>query len=225
MAWADKRFTIPYTIKKINGDHYYKWRDLVKAGTVFLANTDGVGSNLMNPSPYKHGAIYYGKGLKSAVDNLIDELNTQFENTQDSKIADKIDRLILFMLKNEIQDDICYVIEAVGKGVIATNLVKFMTTKDKLLIIEPTFTDEWGMKLAANNAIGDLGLPYDFGFHHDNTSKYCFEVVADAYEATRNDIKIHRKEWHLWGKKIFDAFLGESFLDEQWKIIVDSDKM
>jgi len=68
---------MPFSKKKITGDHYFVWRDQISKGHVFLANTNGVGTNLINPAELKHGAIYYGRGLKSAIELLIQSSNNQ----------------------------------------------------------------------------------------------------------------------------------------------------
>jgi hypothetical protein len=223
LDFIDKAFTIPFSIKKITGDHYYEWRDKIVPGTVFLTNTQGVGSNLINPSELKHGAIYFGKNLKTAINKFIDAFNHSYNQHKDPKDLEKIDRLHKFLLENKISDDICYVIEALGKGVTATNLVKFLTTKDKLLIIKPKFADNYEMRKVATTTAVWLGLPYDYGFNHDETSKYCFEVVADAYSIHYPGIKLKQTQWHFFSKKLFECYLAETFLDENWEVIIDSE--
>ena len=225
MDWIDKTFTIPFSVKKITGDHYYEWRDTIRPGTIFLSNTKGVGSNLINPAEFKHSAIYFGQGLKSAVNKIIDSLQEDYERYKYPNNLEKIDRLHKFILDNDIKDDICYVIEALGKGVVANNLVKFMTTKDRLLIIEPKFADPKQRLMASRAAVFWLGLPYDYGFHHDEKAKYCFEVVADAYEIVVPNLNLKKRTWNLFGNKLYEAFMAETFLDEElFKIIIDSKK-
>ena len=222
--WFDKTFTLESSMKKVTGDHYYQWRDLIKPGMVFLTNINGVGSNLINPSELKHGAIYFGKGLKTSINAAIDIINREYEETKDTSELERLDRLHKFLLENKIDDEICYVIEAVGKGVVATNLVKFMTTKDRLLIIEPTYCGPREMLLASRTALYWLGLPYDYGFNHDETAKYCFEVVADAYEKSVPDVKLKRQVWSVLGNRLYDTFMGETFLDKsKFKVLIDSE--
>lgn len=215
MEWFDRTFTIPHSIKMVTGSHYYLWRDDIKKGHIFLTNIKGVGSNLINPSPYKHGAIYFGRGLKQALTNAINDPAKY--NYSERK------RLEKFLQDNAINDHICYVIEAVGKGVVATNLVEFLTTKDEVKILEPKFTDSEGMSKAADMALKDLGLPYDFGFHPKDDSKYCFEVVADAYEKTNLNLKLKKIVYKLFGKTLYSPFLAETFLDKvNFSILIDS---
>ncbi len=57
--WGKLHF--PFTHKKITGIHYYKWRESIEIGTVFLTKTNGELSNLINPTEIKHAGIYIGK--------------------------------------------------------------------------------------------------------------------------------------------------------------------
>jgi hypothetical protein len=220
---VDKLFTVPFSIKKVNGDHYYKWRDKIEVGAVLLTDIQGVGSNLINPAAIKHGAIYFGKGLRSTIESIIESLEEDYELYGISSKLNQIVRLKKFLNKNDVDDEICYVIEAVGKGVVATNLVKFITTKDRLIVMQPKF-DLTTRRRAANLAVFSLGLPYDYGFNHDEKAKYCFEVVADSYESAIAGLHLKRSEWFLFRRKIFEAFMAESFLEsEDFQIIIDSD--
>jgi hypothetical protein len=226
MKWIDETFTNEDAIKKVNGDHYYKWRDQIYQGMVFLSNINGVGSNLINPSEINHSAIYFGKGLKTAIMSRVKELEEKLGGMSDRdevlKVEAKIDRLIETVTKYEVRDDICYVIEAVGRGVIPTNLVKFITSKDLIRIYMPNFGAKV-MRDAAFNAIDDLGLGYDFGFSHDDKTKYCFEVVADAYEKASGE-KLKRVEYKFFGLKLFETFLSETFSEDpkRWRCVIDS---
>lgn len=56
--WGGLHF--PWTHKKITGDQYYLWRDLISPGCVLLTRTKGEFSNFINPSPVPHGALYTG---------------------------------------------------------------------------------------------------------------------------------------------------------------------
>lgn len=224
VAWIDKIFTVPYSIKKITGSHYYLWRDRIDKGMVFLTNTNGAGSNLINPSEINHSAIYFGKGLRTTINNLIAELSDTDSITDHAQ--QKIDRLKAALKHDNIQDDICYVIEAVGSGVRAMNLVEFMTTKDVYIQVRPRFTDSEGMHQAANNAVHDLGLPYDFGFTESVTHRYCFELCATAYEALKFDIELKRFPYEFLGLTIHESFLSDTFLDNsKWQVLIDSRKL
>lgn len=175
ILWFDHTFTIPFSVKKINADHYFMWKPRIRKGMIFVTDTYGQASNVINPSKGKHGAIYFGKGLKSYLmeltkgsKNLEWEFGAPFAGWYSLNI-------------DKISDDIEYVIEALGHGVTATSVIKFLTTKDVVKGYLPLFVEEGGCVNAAENACHDLGLPYDFEFNGADNAKYCFEVVLDAY--------------------------------------------
>ena len=174
----------PFTHKKITGEHYYKWRDSIDVGTVFLSKTRGELSNILNPLEIKHGAIYVGK-IKG--------------------------------------DDVCYVAEAVGRGVVLTDLVSFMTSKDTLIAVEPTFLrDEEVFEKSLHAVTGYvLGTPYDYLFQEGGEAFYCFELVQHLLSEIYSGLSLQAKEI-VKGKKIYDA---NTFLDERFfKVIFDSRK-
>ena len=220
IEWIDKTFTWPYTIKKLTGKEYYENRDQIIAGHVFLTNVQGHGSNYINPAKVNHGSIYFGRGLRSYLDDLIDRMNIKWEQTQDPYYSRTIDRLFEFRLNNNLRDDICYVIEALGAGVQATDLVTFITTKDELYMYKPKFTGVDGMRHASRQAVEFLGQKYDYGFEAKNEYKYCFEVPAVAYEKTAL-VKLKRKEFNIFGRKLFESFMAETFFDEtMWEEVI-----
>jgi hypothetical protein len=59
IQWIGK-LRVPYSRKRITGKEYYQLRDEIKPGCVLLTSTCGELSNIINPSEYKHGAIYIG---------------------------------------------------------------------------------------------------------------------------------------------------------------------
>lgn len=74
------------------------------------------------------------------------------------------------------------VIEAVGKGVSITDLITFMTTKDRLALLEPVFADDAQMEKAVKDALKFVDMPYDYYFKPGNKAFYCSELIAEAYE-------------------------------------------
>lgn len=222
VIWIDRYLTMPFSVKKINGDHYYFWRDRIHKGMVLLTNTNGAGANLLNPSEFNHAGIYYGKGLKSAIKKEIAELHRQYELDGSANSIKKARRLEAILAKYKVEDEICYVIEATAKGVTPTNLVKFMTTKDVLKVVTPVFVGAEGMDHAAEYAIHDLGLPYDYGFQTADNAKYCFEVCIDAYQSVSFDFKF--KERSYLGHR---AYVSETFTDDpnMWRMVIDSNKL
>lgn len=77
-----------------------------------------------------------------------------------------------------------FVMEAEGPGVLQTDLVSFMTSKDYLLILEPMGLTDRIMANAAEIATAQLGKPYDYDFDFHITGQksfYCSELVWWAY--------------------------------------------
>lgn len=77
---------------KITGEHYFKWRDSINIGDVFLTKTNWELSNVTNPCELKHGAIYVG--------NIFDdEVKYVFESTGDGAV---LTNLVDFLLTKDI---------------------------------------------------------------------------------------------------------------------------
>ena len=170
---------LPYTRKKITGEHYYEWRDLLTPGTILLSNTLGEISNFISPSDIKHGAIYVGG------------------------------------------DKVKYVVEATKKGVQKKDLVSFMTSKDRLIIIMPLFSNPDLMDEAAEAAESLLAKEYDYHFKNGNDAYYCFELIIKAYQEAhpynrfKNFFVIDRYVWTS------DSFLSDP---DNWRVLLDSKK-
>lgn len=73
------------------------------------------------------------------------------------------------------------VYEAIGKGVLATDLVSFLTSKDEVVLLRPTFCDPKQAAEAADHAGEALGAAYDYEFSLGNKAFYCAELVYVAY--------------------------------------------
>lgn len=226
LQWFDHTFTLGSTVKKVDGDDYYSYRDLINKGCVFITDTAGQASNIVNPSKGKHGAIYYGRGLASHIKNILQTLqygiDSEPESIQKEYNKKKFDRLHRILNDYKLNDDVCYVLESTGRGVIATNLVKFMTTKDVFKAFTPNFYSSEDdkkriMGLAADAAVEELGLPYDYGFSNGDDSIYCFELPADAYIKTTGVI-LDQKEF--LGHKFYlaDTFTADH---KNWTKIID----
>jgi len=71
------------------------------------------------------------------------------------------------------------VLEAIGKGVVLTDLVTFLTTKDRVIAFEPGF--EFDKENFASHASKIEGLEYDYIFTSDNKKFYCFEAVVQMF--------------------------------------------
>lgn len=170
----------PFTRKKVTGWHYFKYRDLIEIGTVFLTKTNGEFTNYINPASkdIKHSGIYIGK---------IEGIPT--------------------------------VIEAVGKGVVLTDLVSFLTSKDRVIGLNPNFLDYDDKKYLPLEALKFKGLPYDYLFKSGNKAFYCFELVVNIFKSTVPSA-ILKTEEIVKGYLIYDE---STFLeDDRFKIIFDT---
>lgn len=216
VMFIDKFFTIPHIFKKVTGRVFYAWYPRLKKGMVFITDTRGVGSNLLNPSPGKHGAIYFGTGLRTALDNLI------FELLKDPRNASTIERIQPLLNTLGLADNVPYVIESTGEGTIFTDLVTFLTHKDRVRVFEfqcEACNTDHVASLAADASLIDLGLPYDYGFTISNSARYCFELVALAYRRVWKGVDIPTSS--VLGHESYQA---TSFLKStNFKLILDSE--
>jgi hypothetical protein len=180
IAWVG-RVHVPDMIKPIDGETYYRWVQGLEPGMVFLTETNGEGSDLVDPGYYKHGAIFFGTGLKSV-------LNALTSNQSGAPLTPDQERLKVVNDSQVSNDSIPYVIEALGTGVRATDLITFLMRKDRAIVLEPH--DHSLMAPAAHNAVLDLGLPYNFEFTVGDQARYCFELVALSYLKVKPSLDI-----------------------------------
>jgi uncharacterized protein YycO len=76
------------------------------------------------------------------------------------------------------------VTEAEAPGVIQTDLITFITSKDYLLLLEPICELQTEvMKLAASIATKQVGKPYDFQLDDRSQAFYCSELVWFSYQS------------------------------------------
>lgn len=76
-----------------------------------------------------------------------------------------------------------YVMEAEGPGVLQTDLVSFLLSKDIVIVLRPKLAANVNAK-AADFATVQRGLPYDYAFHFHMTNQkafYCSELVWWSY--------------------------------------------
>lgn len=156
--------------RKFTGAEYFKYRDKINVGGIFLTKTNYEFSNLLNPCDIKHGAIYVG---------------------------------------NIKGDEIKYVLEAVGKGVVLTDLVTFLTTKDTVVYVEykEVLPDSFNNLKEFVDIV--LGAPYDYLFNQDGVAYYCFELCGDFLKEFFPHVKLKSKEV-IKNKVIYDH---DTFLD------------
>lgn len=223
-------FTSPFSVKEIKGIHYYIWRDKIKSGTVFLTETKGAGSNVINPSKVNHAGLYYGKGLKTALTNLTkktDEIAWETDNRDVRReLLTKSQRLKKVIHNYYIKDDVAYVIEAVGDGIVPTDLVTFFLTKDYIKGTVPSYLSEEQMKQAAEESLNSIGLPYDYGFSEADDTKYCFELCADAYNNIHGTEKVDKLPFKFLWFDTIHIYLSECFeVKGKWDTVFDSRKI
>ena len=117
-------------------------------------------------------------------------------------------------------NEICYVIEATRKGVVLTDLVSFLTSKDKIVICEPKFirSEQFNSDLQ-NNITKFVGLPYDYLFNKDGKAFYCFELLAMSFKTVYSELQLKCKEI-VKSKRIYD---DKTFLDTDFfNVVYDS---
>jgi len=95
------------------------------------------------------------------------------------------------------------VIEAIGRGVVATDLIDFVLGKDELRAFRPTFADSEARAEAVEYAVSQIGVDYDFIFDPGRRAWYCAELVYLAYAkaAMKAGAKFRRE--NIWGEWVF----------------------
>jgi hypothetical protein len=73
------------------------------------------------------------------------------------------------------------VVEAIGKGVSVSEFEDFCSGKDKIAVLRPLFCTAETAKLAAINAVAQMGKPYDYYFEIGESAFYCAELITWAY--------------------------------------------
>lgn len=116
-----------------------------------------------------------------------------------------------------------YVAEATARGVILTDLVTFLTTKDLAVGCKPMFIrnrDQFEEEIK-KSTLRFIGLPYDYLFKKGGTAFYCFELAAVCLKEVYPELQFQCREI-IKGKKIYDE---NTFLDKGFfKIVFDSRK-
>lgn len=112
------------------------------------------------------------------------------------------------------------VIEAVGAGVVHTDLIDFVMSKDELVVVRPLFCENDAMARAVQWAKGQIGQRYDYAFMSNNDAFYCFELTFAAYQEALGG----QSPWTLretWGEPtvVADDFLKAS---KKWVVVFDS---
>ena len=105
-----------------------------------------------------------------------------------------------------LKDGIRYVAEATGKGVVLTDLVTFLTTKDLVIVCNPKFIVTENRRTGIQERVMNyIGRKYDYYFEKSKDKMYCFELCFHALD------NAHLKPKEIVkGKCIFDH---NTFLD------------
>lgn len=112
-----------------------------------------------------------------------------------------------------------YVIEATSEGVQKKDIISFMTSKDRVVLLYPRFSDAEQMKKAADYASQLISLPYDFLFSDGNEAFYCSELVTFCYEKIVPGVFTRRKRFGV------STVIPNDFAqaEEKWELVWDSD--
>lgn len=85
------------------------------------------------------------------------------------------------------EGDMAYVIEAVGKGVVVTDLIDAIMSRDAVVVSRPRFATPEQSLAAAAWAKEQLGKEYDLFFNPKNDAFYCSELIWLAYQNTMGE--------------------------------------
>lgn len=113
------------------------------------------------------------------------------------------------------------VVEAVGRGVVETDLISFLTSKDRVLLLYPTFATDDEMQRAANFAFAAIGTPYDYYFTPGAKAFYCSELCQHGYEVALGREVTFTKRETLGVRTV----LPQDYVNakEKWRVVWDSD--
>jgi len=115
-----------------------------------------------------------------------------------------------------------YVAEAKGEGVVFTDLVTFLTSKDVVVGCKPKFIrgEKYIFDAQLQRASMKMqGIPYDYLFEHGNKAFYCFELAVECLRNIYPEIRFKCREI-IKGKRIYDE---STFLDPQFfEVVFDS---
>lgn len=87
------------------------------------------------------------------------------------------------------------IVEAISKGVVKTNLIDFMLSKDRVALVRAKFiTSEDAAKIAMYALdLASRDIEYDYAFIPENDKFYCSEFVIHVYEKATNQMIIKTK--------------------------------
>lgn len=120
-------------------------------------------------------------------------------------------------------DEVCYVFESTGQGAVLTDLVTFLTSKDKVVCTRLLAMGTFDLRgVLPKIVLRFKGLPYDYLFRDGGKAFYCFECAAMVLKEVYPHISFKCRDI-LNAKKIYDH---NTFLDPQFfKIVFDTRKV
>ena len=83
-----------------------------------------------------------------------------------------------------IEGSIAYVVEAIGIGVVKTDLIDIVLSRDAIMICRPKFATPGESNKASDWAKDQIGKDYDLFFSPENDAFYCSELIWLAYQNT-----------------------------------------
>ena len=116
----------------------------------------------------------------------------------------------------EEYDKVHYVTEAVSEGVVKNDLVTFLTTKDRVIVLRPSFN--FSKNRIIRSALSRVGYGYDYEFESGDRQYYCFEHIALCYESY--NLEIHKSKTLGYQYYSSDSFLLDV---DNFDLIFDSE--
>jgi uncharacterized protein YycO len=119
-----------------------------------------------------------------------------------------------------IEDNIPYIVEAVGKGVVKKQLVSWLGSKDKISIVrtEPIIMTTKQIPKMIKFIKDQLGKPYDYTFDSvsENTYStfYCSELAYFGIKHANPDCNFNMRSENFWG---VSTVLPSDFYDAKTK--------
>lgn len=108
------------------------------------------------------------------------------------------------------------VVEAIGRGVVVTDIDDFCASKDRICVLRASFCTVDETMKAVKYALSCKGKPYDFQFEPNEQALYCAELVWWAYaQATKGLSPFERRQ--ILG---VDTVLPSDFYNAKNKFII-----
>jgi uncharacterized protein YycO len=90
------------------------------------------------------------------------------------------------------------VIEAIGQGVVVTDIDDFCATKDKIAVCRANFCTDKELISAVRYARDRRGSPYDYFFEPNEKAFYCAELISRSFDYAKAGMSpFYRRD--VWG--------------------------